>query len=165
MRIYVLETRLVTDFCEYCDIKFKMVCEKDKKDKNVHIRNTQTFECSVYDFKLQNNEELVIYLSTGEMYVCSLCSYIHERLSELKSHCKTKHTRNTIIKLCKMDKMFLLQKITLPNISVRKSESYSEKKVLCKLEKSLEKTLDKHFMCFWSNPFVVILFIATVKIE
>ena len=104
-RIYILERRrLGSDFCEYCDMEFKLGCEKDRKEKDAHIRGTHTFECSVCETKLQNKEELVIHLKTCEMYICSLCSYKHKRLSELKSHCKTKHTKNTIIKHRKMDR-------------------------------------------------------------
>ena len=104
-RIYILERRrLGSDFCNYCDMEFKLGCEKDRKEKETHIRDTHTFECSVCDIKLKNKEELVIHLATCEMYVCSLCSYTHKRLSELKTHCKTKHTKNTIIKHLKMDR-------------------------------------------------------------
>ena len=104
-RIYILERRrLGYDFCDYCEIEFILGSEKDRKEKETHIRNNHTFECSVCDFKLQNKEELVIHLSTCEIYVCSLCSYRHKRISELKNHCKTKHTKNIIIKHKKMDR-------------------------------------------------------------
>ena len=43
-------------------------------------------------------------LLTCEMYTCSVCAYKHKRLSELKNHCKTKHSRNTIIRHSKMDR-------------------------------------------------------------
>ena len=104
-RIYILERqRLGSDFCEYCDMEFMLGSEKSRKEKEAHIRNNHTFECSVCDFKHQNKEELVIHLSTCEMYVCSLCTYKHKRISELKSHCKKKHTKNVIIKHQKMDR-------------------------------------------------------------
>ena len=78
--------------------------EKDRREKESHIRNTHTFECAVCDLQHKSKEDFDIHLLTCEMYVCSLCSYRHKRLSELKSHCKTKHTRNTIIKHRKMDR-------------------------------------------------------------
>ena len=98
-RIYVLERRrLGSDFCDFCEMEYKMGCEKDRKEKDAHIRANHTFECSICAFKLQTKEEFVIHQSTCEMYVCSLCCYTHKRLSELKSHCKSKHTQNTIIR-------------------------------------------------------------------
>ena len=104
-QIYILERRrLGSDFCEYCDLEFKLGCEKDRKEKEAHIRKNHTFECSVCDIKLRNKDEFLIHLPTCEMNVSSLCSYRHKRLSELKSHCKTKHTKNIIIKHQKMDR-------------------------------------------------------------
>ena len=105
MKIYILEKRrLGSDFCEYCSKEFKLGCEKDRQEKEAHIRETHTFECKVCELKHNNKEELDIHLLTCEIYLCSLCNYKHKRLSELKSHCKTKHTRNTIIRHCKMDR-------------------------------------------------------------
>jgi hypothetical protein len=104
-KIYILEKRrLGSDFCEFCDQEFMLGSEKDRKEKQIHIREMHTFECNVCKIKHKNKEELDIHLLTCEIYVCSLCSYTHNRLSEMKSHCKTKHTRNTIIKHCKMDR-------------------------------------------------------------
>jgi uncharacterized coiled-coil protein SlyX len=104
-RIYVLEKRrLGTDFCDYCDFEFKLGSEKERKEKDIHIRNNHTFQCNVCEIKLGNKEELDIHFLTCEMYICSLCNYTHKRLSELKNHCKTKHTRNTIIRHSKMDR-------------------------------------------------------------
>ena len=104
-KIYILEKRrLGSDFCEFCDFEFKLGSEKDRKEKQIHIREIHTFECTVCEIKHKNKEELDVHLLTCEIYVCSLCSYTHNRLSEMKSHCKTKHTRNTIIKHCKMDR-------------------------------------------------------------
>ena len=104
-KIYILDKRrLGSDFCDYCDKEFMSGCEKDRKEKENHVRESHTFECKVCEFKNKNKEELEIHLLTCEIYICSLCSYKHKRLSELKSHCKTKHTRNTIIKHCKMDR-------------------------------------------------------------
>ena len=104
-KIYILERRrLGADFCEYCEMEFMSGSEKDRREKESHIRNTHTFECAVCDLQHENKEDFDIHLLTCEMYVCSLCSYRHKRLSELKSHCKTKHTRNTIIKHQKMDR-------------------------------------------------------------
>jgi hypothetical protein len=59
----------------------------------------------VCEFRNKDKEELKIHLQTCEIYVCSLCSYKHKRISELKSHMKTKHTsKNAIIKHMKMDR-------------------------------------------------------------
>ena len=104
-KIYILEKRrLGSDFCDFCEKEFMLGSEKDRNEKETHIRDTHTFECNICETKHKNKEELDIHLLTCEIYVCSLCSYRHKRLSELKSHCKTKHTRNTIIKHCKMDR-------------------------------------------------------------
>ena len=105
-RIYVLEKRrLGSDFCDYCDQEFKAGSEKERKEKETHIRDYHTFECNVCEFRNTNKEELNIHLLTCEIYVCSLCSYKHKRLSELKSHIKTKHTaKNAIIRHMKMDR-------------------------------------------------------------
>ena len=78
--------------------------EKERKEKEIHIRQTNTFECAVCFLKHTDNEELDTHIRTCLIYVCSLCSYRHKRLSDLKTHCKTKHTRNTIIKHQKMDR-------------------------------------------------------------
>jgi hypothetical protein len=96
--------RLGSDFCDFCDLEFKSGCEKDRKETAAHIRHTHTFECNIFDLKLNNKEELEIHLQTCEMYTCSLCIYRHKRLSKLKSHCKNKHTKNTIIRHSKMDR-------------------------------------------------------------
>ena len=63
-------------------------------------------EHSGRDFRLKNKEELDIHHQTCEMYQYSLCTYRHKRLSELKSHCKNKHTKNTIIRHYKMEIIF-----------------------------------------------------------
>ena len=78
--------------------------EKDRKEKETHIRNTHTFECNVCALNHENKEELDLHLRTCEMYVCSLCNYTHKRISELKSHCKNKHSKNSIIRHRKMDR-------------------------------------------------------------
>ena len=104
-RMYILEKRsLGYDFCEYCEMEFMAGSQKDRNEKESHIRETNTFECAVCDLKHKNKEEFNIHIQTCEMYSCSLCSYTHKRQSELNSHFKTKHTRNTIIKHCKMDR-------------------------------------------------------------
>ena len=104
-RIYILEKRrLGSDFCDYCEFEFKAGCEKDRRELDIHIRNTHTFECNICDLRLKNKEELELHHQTCEMYQCSLCTYRHKRLSELKSHCKNKHTKNTIIRHRKMDR-------------------------------------------------------------
>ena len=104
-QIYILDKRrLGSDFCDHCDLEFKAGSEKDRKEKDAHIRETHTSECSICDFKLKNKEELGIHLQTCKMYMCSLCTYRHKRLSELKSHCKNNRTKNTIIRHCKMDR-------------------------------------------------------------
>lgn len=86
------------------DLELKAGSEKDRQEKEAHVRATHTFECNICDLKLKNKDEFGIHLLTCEMYSCSLCSYRHNRISELKSHCKTKHTRNTIIRHHKMDR-------------------------------------------------------------
>ena len=63
--------------------------EKDRKGKDLHVRETHAFECIVRDYKLKNKEELGIHLLTCEIYTCSMCTYRHKTLTELKSHCKT----------------------------------------------------------------------------
>ena len=104
-KLYVLEKRrLGSDFCDYCELEFKAGCEKDRKEKDAHIRHTHTFECNICNFKFKNTGELETHLQTCEMYTCSMCTYRHKRLSELKSHCKNKHTKNTIIRHHKMDR-------------------------------------------------------------
>ena len=46
--IYILEQRrLGSDFCKYCDEEFRSGSEKERKEKDIHIRNTHTFECNV----------------------------------------------------------------------------------------------------------------------
>ena len=88
-----------------------------------------------------------------EMYGCSLCNYKHKRLSELNSHCKNKHTRNTIIRHSKMD----IENFTKVSFTNHVNEEIGKKlkvKLLICYQKSLEKTPDKHCLCFRSNPFV-----------
>ena len=47
-RIYVLEKRrLGSDFCDFCDEEFNLGSEKDRKQKEIHIRDNHTFECNV----------------------------------------------------------------------------------------------------------------------
>ena len=61
-RIYVLEIRrLGSDICDYCDIEFKAGCEKDKKEKDTHIRYTHTYECNIIGFRFKKNEEVEIH--------------------------------------------------------------------------------------------------------
>ena len=56
-RTYILERRrLGVDFCEYCDMEFMLGSEKDRKEKDAHIRANHTFECNVCDFRFQNKE-------------------------------------------------------------------------------------------------------------
>ena len=114
--------------------------EKDRKGKDLHVRETHAFECIVCDYKLKNKEELGIHLLTCEIYTCSMCTYRHKRLSELKSHCKTKHTRNTIIRHHKTDRA---------NFSMVSCTNYFSEEILkwkyLSVNKHLsEKTLDKH---------------------
>ena len=104
-RIYILEKRrLGSDFCEYCQKEFNSGSEKDRREKDCHIRKTHTFECKVCDLKNTNKEELETHLLTCEIYVCSLCTYRHKRLIEMNSHFKSKYTRNTINRHWKMDR-------------------------------------------------------------
>ena len=73
-------------------------------EKETHIRDTHTFECNMFKFRNKTKEKLNIDLLTCEIYVCSLSSYKHKRLSELKRHIKTRHTTNAIIRRMKMDR-------------------------------------------------------------
>ena len=43
----IKKTRLGKDFCEYCNKEFKSGCEKDRKQKDTHLRNTHTSEYNV----------------------------------------------------------------------------------------------------------------------
>ena len=53
--VYVLEKRrLGSDFCGHCELEFKAGCEKDRKEKDVPIRNSHTFESTICDFRLKN---------------------------------------------------------------------------------------------------------------
>ena len=104
-RIYVLEKRrLGSDFCDFCEMELKAGSEKDRQEKEAHVRATHTFECNICDLKLKNKDEFGIHLLTCVKYSCSLYSYGHIRISEIKSHCKTKHLRNTVIRQHKMDR-------------------------------------------------------------
>jgi hypothetical protein len=96
--------RIGSDFCEFCDAEFKFGSEKDRKEKETHIRDNPTFVCNVCEIQLENKEDLDVHLLTCEMYICSLCSYRHKRLSKLKIHCKTKHSRNTVNRHSQMDR-------------------------------------------------------------
>ena len=43
-RIYVLEKRrLGSEFCDFCDEEFNLGSEKDRTEKNIHIRDYHTF--------------------------------------------------------------------------------------------------------------------------
>ena len=43
---YVLDKRRIgTDFCEFCYKEFHLGCEKDRQEKDSHIRENHTFEC------------------------------------------------------------------------------------------------------------------------
>jgi hypothetical protein len=82
-RIYILEKRrLGSDFYEFCEKEFMSGSEKDRKEKENHIRETHTFECTVPDLKHTDKQEHDMHIRTCEIYVCSLCSYRHKRLSE-----------------------------------------------------------------------------------
>jgi hypothetical protein len=58
-------------------------------------------ECNIYVTLDWITKKSLIYAI--KLVKCSLCPYIHKRLSELKSYCKNKHTKNTIIRHSKMD--------------------------------------------------------------
>ena len=75
-----------------------------RHEKDAYIRATGAFECNICDLKIKNKDEFGIQLLNCEMYSNSLCCYRYNRISELKSHCKTKHTGNTIIRHHKMDR-------------------------------------------------------------
>jgi DNA repair exonuclease SbcCD ATPase subunit len=118
-----LEKRsLGSDFCDFCEMELKAGSEKD-----AHVRATHTFKCNLCDLKLINKDEFGIHLLTCEMYSCSLCSYRHNRICELKSHCKTKHTRNAIIRHQKKDRetslKFLLKTISVKRFKVTNGEN------------------------------------------
>ena len=68
---------------EYCEMERKACSEKDRKEKESHIRETHTFKCTVCNLKHQNKEELYIHILTCEMYVCTLCSIVLSVVHEL----------------------------------------------------------------------------------
>ena len=101
-KVYVIEkTNEGHIFCKVCDEEFK-----ESRDYRIHKRNTHTFECDVCDFKAENKELLDIHVSTCEIYQCQGCDYSHNRLSEMKTHCKTNHVskKPTMILHIKMDR-------------------------------------------------------------
>jgi hypothetical protein len=72
---------------------------------------------------------------------------------------KTKHTTNSIIKHIKMDRE-IFQSFPVKISLVKKSKATrAPVKILIKNQNFMEETLDKHFMCFWSNPFVVFVYL------
>ena len=62
-------------FIDFCDEEFNLGSEKDRKEKDIHIRDNHTFKCNVCDMKLNNKEDLDVHLYTCEIYICSLCNY------------------------------------------------------------------------------------------
>jgi hypothetical protein len=76
----------------------------------------------VCDLKHTNKEELETHIRTCEIYVSSVCSYRHKSLSDLKNHCKTKHTSNTIININKWIGT-VLKSSPVEIILVKKSEN------------------------------------------
>ena len=50
-RIYVLEKRRLGS--DFCDEEFNLGSEKDRKAKDIHIRDNHTFECNVIEMKLK----------------------------------------------------------------------------------------------------------------
>ena len=42
--------------------------EKDRKEKDAHVRATHTFEWNVCDLRLKNKEVLSVHLQTCEIY-------------------------------------------------------------------------------------------------
>jgi hypothetical protein len=101
-KIYVIEKKNAGNiFCKFCDEEFE-----ESRDLQIHTINTHTFECQVCDFKAENKEMLDIHVSTCEVYECQGCDYSHKRLSEMKTHCKTRHTNTkpTLIVHVKMDR-------------------------------------------------------------
>ena len=64
-RLYIMEKRrLGSDFCEFCDEEFKLGSEKDRKEKESHIRDNHTFVCNVCEIRLENKEDLNVHLLT-----------------------------------------------------------------------------------------------------
>jgi hypothetical protein len=56
-RIYILEKRrLGSEFCDYCKHEFKAGSEKERKEKETHIRDYHTFEYNVCDFRNKNKK-------------------------------------------------------------------------------------------------------------
>ena len=86
-------------FCEYCEEEFE-----ERRKLELHVMNTHTFKCEVCKNKLSSKEELDFHLTAFEVYDCYVCDYMHKRLSELKTHCKNKHTGNVSILCGKMDR-------------------------------------------------------------
>ena len=79
-QVYVLKKRrLGSEFCDFCDQEFNVGSEKDRKEKNIHIRDYHTFECNVCEMKLENKQDLDVDLHTCEMYICSICNYKHKK--------------------------------------------------------------------------------------
>ena len=74
-KIQILDKRrLGSDFCDFCDKEFRLGSEKDKREKDIYIRDKHTFKCNVCDIQLKNKEDLDTHLLTCEMYICSLCN-------------------------------------------------------------------------------------------
>ena len=77
---------------------------KKRRKLEPHEINMHTFKCQVCEIQLGSKEDLDIHLTTCKVYECYKCEYIHKRLSELKTHCKTKHTGNVAILHVKMNR-------------------------------------------------------------
>ena len=141
-------------------MEFMAGSQKERKEKESHIRETHTFKCTVCDLAHKNKEELDMHLITCELYVCSLCNYTHKRLSELRSHCKNKHTRNSIIKHRKMDR---------ENFTKLSCTNYFSEEIwklpkwnVCKTGNPW-KRLQMSTFCAFSLILLWFLFIATIK--
>ena len=108
-RVYVIEkTNAGNEFCEFCEEEFE-----EDKELDIHIRDTHTFKCNLCDIQLGNKEDLYMHFLTCEIYKCYTCDHKNKRLSELKSHIKTKHEdrKVTTILHIKMNKEDYRKKI------------------------------------------------------
>ena len=98
--MYALEKKNIGNiFCDYCEEEFE-----ERRKLELHVINTHTYKCEVFKIQMGSKEDLDIHLTTCEVYECYKCEYMHKRLSELKTHCKTKHTGNVAILHVKMDR-------------------------------------------------------------
>ena len=102
-------------------------------------QDNHTFECNVCEIRLGNHEELNMHLLTCEIYKCFICDYKNKRLSELKTHIKSKHgDKKVSIQHFKMNKEDFKRK-TCTRYSFDDIWIYIDCDIL--LERSLDKTI------------------------